>query len=129
PYIDGVGLGIDFTARDVQETCKQQGLPWEKAKAFHDSAAVSEVLPLEAFPDPYRLDFELRVNGETRQKAHTDEMLFTLPQIMEHASRYFLVKIGDFVFTGTPAGVGPVQIGDHLEGFLNGRKLLDFYIK
>lgn len=128
-YIDGVGLGIDFTARDLQSKLKEQGLPWEKAKAFHDSAVVSTVLPLSAFADPFSLKFELKVNGELRQQAHTSQMLFGIEQVLEQATRYFLVKVGDYIFTGTPPGVGKVQIGDRLQGYLEGQLMFDFEIK
>lgn len=128
-YVDGVGLGIDFTARDLQSKLKEQGLPWEKAKAFHDSAVVSTVLPLSAFADPFSLSFQLKVNGELRQQAHTSQMLFGIEQVLEQATRYFLVKVGDYIFTGTPPGVGKVQIGDRLQGYLEGQLMFDFEIK
>jgi 2-keto-4-pentenoate hydratase/2-oxohepta-3-ene-1,7-dioic acid hydratase in catechol pathway len=128
-YVDAIGLGIDFTARDVQQRCKAEGLPWEVAKGFDHSAAVSTLLPLDAVPDFRHVAFELYVNGTLRQRANTADQLFPLAQVIAHSSRYFSFKAGDYLFTGTPAGVGPVQPGDHLEGYLEGRKLLDFYIR
>ncbi|MBX3101273.1 MAG: fumarylacetoacetate hydrolase family protein [Bacteroidetes bacterium] len=128
-YVDGIGLGIDFTARDVQQRCKEQGLPWEIAKGFDHSAAVSTILPLSELADPFKVQFELYLNGELRQRAHTQEMIFPLESVMAYSSRYFSFKAGDYLFTGTPAGVGPVKAGDHLQGYLEGRLMLDFHIR
>ena len=120
-----VGLGIDFTARDVQAQLKSSGKPWEKAKAFDGSAVLSrEWVPLEALGGEVQdLHFSLLQNGEVVQKGHTADMLFKVDEIIAHVSRYSTWKTGDLLFTGTPAGVGPVRSGDHLEGRLGGRTM------
>lgn len=128
-YVDKVGLGIDFTARDLQQKLKEKGLPWEKAKAFNQSAVLSDWLPLSDFQSLNAIGFELKVNNELRQTGHSSLMIYSLPQMIAHVSKYFTLKAGDVIFTGTPKGVAPVRIGDHLEGFLEGKKLLDFYVK
>ena len=128
-YYDAVGLGIDFTARDIQSRLKSKGLPWEIAKAFNQSAPVSVFLPKEETGDAQNLEFRLDVNGENRQQGQTSHMIFSIPEILSYLSQYFTVKPGDLVFTGTPEGVAKVQVGDHLEGYLQGRKMLDFFIK
>lgn len=127
-YYDEIGLGIDFTARDVQQTLKQNGLPWEIAKAFDNSAAISLFLPKSDL-DLGNLNFSLLINNEPKQQTNTSEMLFTINDIIAFASQYFTLKKGDLIFTGTPAGVGPIQIGDHLVGFIENVKMLDFEIK
>ena len=126
-----VGLGIDFTARDIQRTCIEKGLPWEISKAFDHSAAVSpEFIPLEELgKDIQNLRFEMRLNGETRQQGDTSLMIFGVNKIISYVSHFMTLKIGDLIFTGTPVGVGPVNPGDRLEAWLEGRKLLDFDIK
>lgn len=128
-HIDAVGLGIDFTARDLQRRAKEKGLPWEVAKAFNDSAPVSQLLPLTDFPPEQVQRFRLEVNGERRQQATTDQMIFGLPQLVAYASKFFTLKTGDLLFTGTPEGVGPVQRGDRLQAWLEDRLLLDFEVK
>jgi acylpyruvate hydrolase len=128
-YVDKIGIGIDFTARDLQQQLKEKGLPWEKSKAFNQSAVLSNWLPFAQFADLNQIGFELNVNGTLRQKGHSSLMMFRLPQIIAHVSRYFTLKVGDVIFTGTPKGVAAVSIGDQLEGFLEGQKLLDFHIK
>jgi 2-keto-4-pentenoate hydratase/2-oxohepta-3-ene-1,7-dioic acid hydratase in catechol pathway len=129
-YYSTVGLGIDFTARDTQKKCKEKGLPWEKAKAFDHSAPVSrKFIPLKDLPKPGEINFSLQKNGETVQEGNTANMLFDFDELIAHASSYFTLKIGDLLFTGTPAGVGAVEKGDHLEGFLEGEKLLDLVVK
>lgn len=128
-YYNEVGLGIDFTARDLQEECKKNGLPWEIAKAFEHSAPVSEYfVPLENL-DLENTSFQLNKNGEVVQIGHVRSMIFSINQIISYVSQFMTLKIGDLIFTGTPEGVGPVQVGDTLEGFLNGEKLLDVKIK
>jgi acylpyruvate hydrolase len=128
-YYDEVGLGIDFTARDLQQECKEKGLPWEIAKAFEHSAPLGEVfIPIQQINLP-NVSFELKKNGETVQIGHVKDMIFSIDQLIAYVSQFMTLKIGDLLFTGTPAGVGPVQIGDKLEGFLNGEKLLDLKIK
>lgn len=129
-YYDEVGLGIDFTARDIQQTCKARGLPWEVAKAFDFSAPVSQhFLPLNAFNHEKGIDFSLKLNGETVQQGNSREMLFDIDHIITHISQYMTLKMGDLIFTGTPAGVGAVEIGDRLEGYIGEDKLLDITIK
>lgn len=128
-YYDEVGLGIDFTARDLQQECKEKGLPWEIAKAFEHSAPVSEeFLPLHSF-NLDETSFELKKNGQSVQVGHVRDMIFNIDQLISYVSQFMTLKIGDLLFTGTPAGVGPVHIGDTLEGFLNGAKLLEVRIK
>jgi 2-keto-4-pentenoate hydratase/2-oxohepta-3-ene-1,7-dioic acid hydratase in catechol pathway len=128
-YYDAIGLGIDFTARDIQAKLKSNGLPWEIAKAFNQSAPVSAFFPKEDFGDFQHLDFRLDVNGEIRQKGNTSQMIFNLIEILCYLSRFFTVKPGDLIFTGTPEGVARVQAGDRLEGYLQEKKMLDFYIR
>lgn len=126
-----VGLGIDFTARDLQREAIREGLPWERAKAFDHSAAISpRFVPLaELGGDVQRLQFELAVNGQVRQQGDTAKMLFGVDALIAHVSRYLTLRTGDLLFTGTPAGVGPVRPGDNLRASLCGRELLDFDIR
>lgn len=126
-----VGLGIDFTARDIQRRCIAEGLPWEICKAFDHSAAVSpQFIPLaELGGDAQKLHFEMSLNDEVRQRGDTAQMIFTVNRIVSYLSQFFTLKIGDLIFTGTPVGVGPVQPGDHIRASLEGRTLLDFDIK
>jgi 2-keto-4-pentenoate hydratase/2-oxohepta-3-ene-1,7-dioic acid hydratase in catechol pathway len=126
--IDGVGLGIDFTARDIQENAKKEGLPWEKAKGFDQSAAVSEIFPLNILPDRDKINFKLMVNEVDRQFGITSDYIFKIPQLIAHISRYFTLNSNDLIFTGTPEGIGPVKPGDHLRGFLENKPVLDFSI-
>lgn len=128
-YYDEIGIGIDFTARDIQSQHKEKGLPWELAKSFDGSAPISRFLPKESFADLYHLHFNLNVNGETRQEGHTSQLLFKFEDIISFVSQYITLKKGDLIFTGTPKGVGKVKAGDHLEGYLEHEKLLDFYVK
>ena len=130
-YYDEVGLGIDFTARDLQRRVIAEGLPWEATKAFDHSAALSpEFISLETLgKDIQNLNFALSLNGTTRQKANTSQMLFTVDQIIARLSQFVTLKIGDLIYTGTPAGVGRVEEGDRLEAQLEGHKLLDFEIR
>ena len=128
-YYDEIGLGIDFTARDIQAQHKEKGLPWELAKAFDNSAAVSNFLPKTDFKDLYQLQFELQINKETRQNGDTSNLLFSFENIIAFVSQYITLKKGDLIFTGTPEGVGAVKAGDHLEAWLEGKQLLNFNIK
>ncbi len=128
-YYNSVSLGIDFTARDVQREQQKKGLPWEIAKAFDGSAATGTFVPLTELKPIMDLDFELKLNGNTVQIGHTRDMIFNIDQIIAYASRYFTFNVGDLLFTGTPAGVGPVKIDDKLEGFLEGKKVLDVDVK
>ncbi|MBD1393099.1 fumarylacetoacetate hydrolase family protein [Mucilaginibacter glaciei] len=128
-YYEEIALGIDFTARDIQTKHKEKGLPWELAKAFDGSAPVSNFVPKSQFADLYQINFNLDVNGEIRQQGNTKHLLFSFERIIAFVSQYITLKKGDLIYTGTPAGVAKVNIGDHLEGFLEGTKLLDFYVK
>lgn len=128
-YYDEIGLGIDFTARDLQQQCKEKGLPWEIAKSFEHAAPVSEKFIQKAKLDINNTTFQLNINGQLVQKGNSKDMLFSIDQLIAYISQFMTLKIGDLLFTGTPSGVGAVQIGDHLEGFLEGEKLLDLKIK
>ena len=128
-YFDEIALGIDFTARDIQQRHKEKGLPWELAKAFDGSAPISNFLPKSDFVDLYNLNFKLDVNGQNRQIGTTKDLLFSFEFIIAFVSKYITLKKGDLIYTGTPAGVAKVNVGDRLEGYLEGNKLLDFYVK
>jgi acylpyruvate hydrolase len=128
-YYSEIGLGVDFTARDLQDRLKHKGLPWEKAKAFDASAPLSEEFIPANELDLSNIDFRLEVNGEVRQRGNSAMMLYPINELIEHISKFFTLKIGDLIYTGTPAGVGPVQIGDRLQGFIGEKKLLDFLVK
>jgi acylpyruvate hydrolase len=128
-YFDEIALGVDFTARDIQQRHKEKGLPWELAKAFDSSAPVSGFLPKSKFADLHNLNFRLDVNGQTRQQGNTSHMLFPFETIISFVSEYITLKKGDLIFTGTPAGVGKVNVGDHLQGYIESQQLLDFYVK
>jgi acylpyruvate hydrolase len=128
-YFEEIGLGIDFTARDVQQKHKEAGLPWELAKAFDNSAPISTFLPKITFPDLYNINFHLAVNEKTVQQGNTKDMIFSFERLIVFISKYITLKKGDLIFTGTPAGVGKVNIGDKLVGYIENEKLLDFEIK
>ncbi len=128
-YYQEIGLGIDFTARDIQNKHKEKGLPWELAKAFDNSAVVSNFLPKADFENVKNLHFELKINGETRQKGNTKDVIFNFEQIIAYASKFFTLKKGDLIFTGTPEGVGQIYQGDKLEAWLMDKQLLNFNIK
>ncbi|MFZ5941357.1 MAG: fumarylacetoacetate hydrolase family protein [Bacteroidota bacterium] len=128
-YFDGIGLGIDFTARDLQAEAKQKGLPWEIAKAFDYSAPVSRFLDTGKYGDLHKLSFRLDINGKTVQEGNTADMIFSFERIIAYVSRFMTLKTGDLIFTGTPAGVGPVKTGDRLQAWLEDEKLLDFPVK
>ncbi|MCZ4245649.1 fumarylacetoacetate hydrolase family protein [Pedobacter punctiformis] len=128
-YYDEIGLGVDFTARDIQTKHKEKGLPWELAKAFDNSAPVSIFIPKSDFENLYDLNFELKVNNETRQKGYTKDLLFSFEKIISFVSQYITLKKGDLIFTGTPEGVGKVNKGDKLEAWLEGKQLLNFDVK
>lgn len=127
-YYHEIGLGIDFTARDLQENCKQKGHPWEIAKAFDHSAVLSDFYPLSSY-NKENITFELNVNGETRQQGRSEDMIFDFDALVVYISRFFTLQKGDLIYTGTPSGVGKVAIGDTLEGFLEGQKILECRIK
>jgi 2-keto-4-pentenoate hydratase/2-oxohepta-3-ene-1,7-dioic acid hydratase in catechol pathway len=128
-YYSKVTLGIDFTARDLQQHCKEKGLPWEIAKAFEHSAPLSNSWVDVKDLDLHNTTFELKQNGKTVQIGHTKDMIFSIDKIIAYVSQFMTLKTGDLIFTGTPAGVGPVQIDDKLEGFLEGKKMYEFMIK
>ena len=128
-YYNEVGLGIDFTARDLQKQCQTKGEPWEICKSFDNSAAVSEFLPLDTFNNIDNLNFHLLLNENQVQNGNTSDMIFKIDAIIAYISQFVTLKMGDLLFTGTPSGVGKVKINDHLQGFLENRKLLDFRVK
>jgi acylpyruvate hydrolase len=128
-YYNEIGLGIDFTARDIQAECKKKGLPWEKAKAFDHSAPIGAFVPIADVKNISGIDFHLNVNGATVQRGNTSDMLFSFDQLIAYISTFVTLRMGDLIYTGTPAGVGPVKIGDRLEGFLEGKLMFDFVVK
>ncbi len=128
-YYDQIGLGIDFTARDLQKQLKEKGLPWEKAKAFDGSAVIGQWLPKTDFENLNALNFTLTKNGTTVQEGNTANMLWKIDEIIEYVSKYFTLKIGDVIFTGTPSGVGPVTTGDILVGRLEKNQLFSITVK
>jgi len=128
-YYNEIALGVDFTARDLQAEQKKKGLPWEIAKGFDYSAPISEFFPLDKYGDIHNLSFRLDVNGRTVQDGSTSLMIFSFEKIIAYVSRFMTLKTGDLIYTGTPAGVGPVAINDRLEAYLEGEKLMDFPVK
>ena len=129
-YYDEIGLGIDFTARDIQQECKEKGLPWEKAKAFDYSAPMSQVfLKKSEFEDLNNITFSLKKNNEVVQLGNTKEMLFDFDDLIVYLSQFLTLKIGDYIFTGTPAGVGAVAIGDKLEGYIEDQKMIELKVR
>jgi len=127
-YYEQIGLGIDFTARDIQDRCKEKGHPWEIAKGFDHSAVVSSFFPLSDY-DRSSIRFEMKKNGVSVQNGDTGDLIFKFDFLIEYVSQFFKLQMGDLIFTGTPAGVGPVIVGDHLEGYLEGKKIIDCKIK
>jgi 2-keto-4-pentenoate hydratase/2-oxohepta-3-ene-1,7-dioic acid hydratase in catechol pathway len=128
-YYDKIGIGIDFTARDVQKICKEKGLPWEVAKAFDGSAPVSKFLPKEEFSDLYDINFSLAKNDQVVQDGNSGMMIFNFEKIIAYVSRFVTLKMGDLIFTGTPAGVGSIIKEDNLKAFIGDKKMLDIKIK
>ena len=128
-YYDFIGLGIDFTARDLQSDLKSKGLPWEKSKAFDGSCFISKWINKSDFNDVNNLNFNLNKNGKTVQKTNSKLMLWKIDELISYISTFFTLKIGDVIFTGTPAGVGNVSIGDNLEGFIEDNKIFNLNIK
>ena len=129
-YYSSIALGIDFTARDLQRKFKEGGLPWALAKGFDDSAVISEFVPLQEVGRSINdLNFWLTLNGEEVQRGNSGDMIFSVDKLIAYVSRYMTLKTGDMIYTGTPVGVGPVKIGDRLEGFLEGKQLLTCRIK
>ena len=128
-YYDEIGLGIDFTARDLQSKLKDKGLPWEKAKAFDGSAVIGNFLSKKDFSSTENINFELKSNGNTVQKGNTSHMLWKIDELIAYVSQYFTLKIGDIIFTGTPEGVAKVKPNDILEGFIENKKLFRIQVK
>ncbi len=128
-YFDQIALGIDLTARDLQSELKAKGRPWELAKAFDNAAPISKFVPVSNYQDLKNLNFSLKINGQTRQAGNTKMMLFDFDYLIAYVSKFFTLKTGDLIFTGTPAGVSKIEIGDRLEGFIESEKLLDFEVK
>lgn len=128
-YYNGVTVGIDFTARDIQDELKKKGLPWEKAKAFDNSAAIGKFIDITPELNRKNINFCLYKNKELVQQGNSGKMIFSFDSIIEHISNYFSLNIGDLIFTGTPAGVGECVVGDELEGFIEEQKLLTLEIK
>lgn len=127
-YYEEIGLGIDFTARDIQAKCKEKGLPWEKAKAFDNSAPIGKFINKSSV-DLTNIAFELKINGQSKQVGNSNQMIFSIDKIINYVSKYVTLKVGDLIYTGTPEGVGAVKIGDNLEGFVNGEKFLHLNVK
>lgn len=127
-YYEEIGLGIDFTARDIQAKCKEKGLPWEKAKAFDNSAPIGKFVKKSEL-DLNNIAFELKINGETRQMGNSKDLIFSFDKVIAYVSQFVTLKVGDLIYTGTPEGVGQVHIGDALEGFMNGQNLLQLKVK
>jgi fumarylpyruvate hydrolase len=128
-YYNEITLGIDITARDMQQRSSAMGLPWELSKGFDGSAPLGEFIPLREVGDIGNIDFHLDINGKRVQTGNSADMIFSIDEIIEYVSRYFTLKTGDLIFTGTPEGVGPLRINDRLEGYIGNRKLIDFRIK
>lgn len=128
-YYDAVTVGIDFTARDLQRRLRDAGQPWDLCKGFDGAAAIGEWIPKEKFLDVQALHFHLDINGRTVQEGCTSDMLFGVDRLISYISQFFTLKTGDMLYTGTPAGVGPVKIDDHLTGYLEDRKVIEFNVK
>jgi acylpyruvate hydrolase len=129
-YFDAIGIGIDFTARDLQQKAKEKGLPWDIAKGFNGSAPLSEkLIPVAEFKDLKDINFSLTINGGIRQQGNTSLMIFSFEYIIAYLSRFFTLRTGDLIITGTPKGVGPVHVGDTLTAFIENEKLLHFEVK
>jgi len=129
-YYDSIGVGIDFTARDLQTKAKEKGLPWDIAKGFNGSAPISETfIPVSKFADLSNINFKLEIDGQLKQQGNTSLMLFSFGYIISYLSKFFTLKTGDLIFTGTPKGVGPVAIGNKLSAYIEDEKLLEFEVK
>ena len=128
-YYAEIGLGIDFTARDLQRKLKAEGKPWEISKAFDNSAVIGNFLPVIELGDVQNIQFRLDINGKTVQQGNSSDMIFPVDELIGYVSRFFTLKIGDIIFTGTPVGVGKVAVDDRLEGYIFDKKMFDFYIK
>lgn len=127
-YYDEIGIGIDFTARDIQAKCKEKGLPWEKAKAFDNSAPIGKFVRKETLQQD-NINFELKINDQSRQVGNSKDLIFSFNKVISYVSKFVTLKTGDLIFTGTPEGVSQVKMGDKLEGYLNGEKFLSLHIK
>ncbi len=128
-YYDAVTVGIDFTARDLQRKFRAEGKPWELCKGFDNSAAIGDFVPVEKLRGIQDAHFHLDIDGQTVQRGHTADMIFSVDEIIAYVSRFYTLKIGDLLYTGTPVGVGPVSIGQHLQGYLENEKVLDFFVR
>jgi 2-keto-4-pentenoate hydratase/2-oxohepta-3-ene-1,7-dioic acid hydratase in catechol pathway len=128
-YYDKIGIGIDFTARDLQRESKEKGLPWEHAKSFDNSAVISQLVDKEEFTDVNAVNFSMTLNGNTMQIGNTKDMINSIDEIIAFVSEYVTLKIGDLIYTGTPKGVGAVKIGDKIEAFIENKKMLECEIK
>lgn len=128
-YIDAVTVGIDFTARDLQRQLTQKGLPWDICKGFDGSAAVGEWVPIDEVEDLQNIHFHLDINGNTVQQGHSADMIHSVKRLVSYISQFFMLKTGDLIYTGTPAGVGPVHIDDHLVGYFEDKKVMEFNVK
>ena len=128
-YYDAVTVGIDFTARDLQRKFRAEGKPWELCKGFDNSAVIGDFVPVSRFKDVQNLDFHLDIDGNKVQQGNTHDMIFKIDDLIAYVSQFYTLKIGDLLYTGTPVGVGPVAVGQRLEGYLEGEKLLDFYVR
>lgn len=128
-YIESIGIGIDLTARDIQENCKKKGLPWEIAKAFDHSAPIGNFIPLSEISDLKNINFSLSKNNEIVQQGSSADMIFSFEQIISYLSKRFTLKKGDLIYTGTPAGVGKINIGDHYDAFVENKLLLSLDVK
>ncbi len=128
-YYDEITVGIDFTARDIQRGLKQKGLPWEVSKAFDNSAAIGRFISKNEFQDIQNINFHLDIDSKIVQQGNTSDMIYSIDKIIAYVSQYFTLKIGDLIFTGTPEGVGPVQVDNHLTGYIENHRLLEFNVK
>ncbi|MGL4294036.1 MAG: fumarylacetoacetate hydrolase family protein [Bacteroidales bacterium] len=129
-YYDAVTVGVDFTARDLQNKLREQGAPWEISKGFDNSAVIGDFIPVAELRKPITsIDFRLDMNQQPVQNANAGEMIHSIDQIIAYVSKFFTLKIGDLIFTGTPAGVGPVKINDHMQGYIEDTKVLDFFVR
>ena len=128
-YFAEIGLGVDFTARDLQRKLKAEGKPWEISKAFDNSAVIGNFMSVSELTDIQKISFRLDINGKTVQNGNSADMIFPISELVSYVSRFFTIKIGDILFTGTPVGVGKVAIGDRLEGYIFDKKMFDFYVK
>jgi acylpyruvate hydrolase len=128
-YYDEIGIGLDLTARDIQDECKKKGLPWLISKGFDNAAPLGKFLPKSHFQDICNIHFHLELNGVKVQEGNSKDLIFSFEEVIAYVSTYITLKMGDLIFTGTPAGVGPVKIGDRLEAFIEGERLLGCSVK